>query len=140
MKTGDKVKYTPDVHLDYIGQVAEVVEFDMPGGMVDLKFHDGQLLWVFWDEITEMVEEAQDVPDDQADVDKLYEALKTVKEYCSAQEISCWNCALYTEGGWGCLLNDPDELPENMNLEFLIKKRNQTIKKDPAAGTVRVSK
>lgn len=54
MKTGDMVTYSSDVHPDYSGQNAVVMEFDLVAGMVNLKFEDGMLLWVFWDEIAEL--------------------------------------------------------------------------------------
>lgn len=54
MKTGDKAIYTADVHRDYTGQKAVAMEFDLENRMVNLKFNDGQLLWVFWNEIKEV--------------------------------------------------------------------------------------
>jgi len=55
MKTGDTVTYTSDVHPEYTGQEAAAMEFDLEAGMVNLKFQDGQLLWVFWNEVQKCV-------------------------------------------------------------------------------------
>ncbi|GLC79218.1 hypothetical protein [Lacrimispora brassicae] len=51
LKSGDMVVYMADVHQEYIGQKAVAMEFDLHVGQVNLKFADGNLLWVFWDEI-----------------------------------------------------------------------------------------
>ncbi|WP_312426362.1 hypothetical protein [Lacrimispora sp.] len=51
MKTGDKVIYASDVHPEYTGQEAAAIEFDLEAGMVNLRFQDGMLLWVFGDEV-----------------------------------------------------------------------------------------
>lgn len=67
--------------------------------------------------------------------DKLYEALNTVREHCAKRGRACKGCLLNTDtvyGGCDFL----DENPEDWDLGFL----NQAIKKDPAAGTAKVSK
>lgn len=51
MKTGDMVTYASDVYPEYKGQEAAAIEFDLEAGMVNLRFQDGMLLWVFGDEI-----------------------------------------------------------------------------------------
>lgn len=51
LKSGDIVVYSADVHPEYTGQKAEAMEFDLHVGQVNLKFADGNLFWVFWDEI-----------------------------------------------------------------------------------------
>ncbi|MEY8356819.1 hypothetical protein AALB39_26195 [Lachnospiraceae bacterium 54-53] len=51
LKSGDMVVYSADVHPEYTGQKAEAVEFDLHVGQVNLRFSDGNLLWVFSDEI-----------------------------------------------------------------------------------------
>lgn len=51
MRTGDYVKYISDVHGDYAGQDAKVEEFDLEQRMVSLEFNDGNIIWVFWNEI-----------------------------------------------------------------------------------------
>ena len=54
MKTGDKVRYTADVHPDYTGKEAMAIEFDLKNRMVNMLFADGELIWAFWDEIEEV--------------------------------------------------------------------------------------
>lgn len=51
MRTGDEVTYTSNVHKEYAGQKAIMMEFNLEQRMVNLQFADGNLLWVFWDEI-----------------------------------------------------------------------------------------
>ena len=51
LKSGDSVVYMADVYQEYTGQKAAAIEFDLKAGMVNLRFQDGMLLWVFWDEI-----------------------------------------------------------------------------------------
>ncbi|WP_367569319.1 hypothetical protein [Lacrimispora sp.] len=74
--------------------------------------------------------------DGQAETaDKLYEALNTIKEHCALQGNSCKGCLLSTDTVYdGC--DFLDENPVDWDLGFL----NQATKKDPAAGTAKVSK
>lgn len=77
--------------------------------------------------------------DGQAETaDKLYEALNIVKEHCAAQSANCEGCLLNPSPDFPC--GFMEEIPEDWDLEFLNQRRSQTIKKDPTAGTVKVSK
>lgn len=66
---------------------------------------------------------------------KLYGALKIIKDHCASQGNTCKGCLLSTDTVYdGC--DFLDENPVDWDLGFL----NRTIKKDPTAGTVKVSK
>lgn len=51
MNTGDKVIYIADVHKDYQNQIGEVFDFDLKHRLLSIKFEDGVVIPIFYDEI-----------------------------------------------------------------------------------------
>lgn len=54
MNTGDKVIYTADVHKDYQNQIGEIFDFDLKYRLASIRFKDGTIIPVFYDEIKEV--------------------------------------------------------------------------------------
>lgn len=54
LKTGDKVRYTSDVHSDYTGQICTAIDFDLEHRLMGLRCGDGQFIVAFWNEVEEV--------------------------------------------------------------------------------------